>query len=250
MVLLTTAQIDKTMKNWFKAIDIKEYKCIQNGKLHIDKSLCKQLGMGVFSKTAESYRIYIFEHRNVPQAIIIIESHVNVDKNHILPCKYIEAILRPYMCVENFRDIYKDIPTKDAINWLIKNNNGTLEDVDYFEKEVYPRYHILTSYTLTDQLLNFTLENLDFKFKIFDLPTIYPMLGGDELYGLTADYEVVPYKVPYNDKEYSIIFEDDVMCRILMARPGELIRCSRVLFEGSAYIETITKVVTIRCNDD
>ena len=87
-------------------------------------------------------------------------------------------------------------------------------------------------------------------YRFVSLAEMYPMIGSKEgIFGLTYDYKIVPYEVAYNGRAYPIIFDYDVIVKILNAIPGDIICCKRVLNEGSPYGEYYIRKVTSTASD-
>ena len=193
-----------------------------------------------------------------------------VDKNHYPMCEYLATLSRAFMLSQNKKQYISGI--KEYLDEHHKNNNkesyakSVVQDAEY---ETYSALDKLvrefdssnisveiddkdllivlcSSYSLSDQLPGYINNMFTVPYVVIDLPRIYPMLGSEELYGMTYDYEVLPYETAYNNKDYAVIYDDDVMVKLLLAQKGDLIRCKRVMFDGSPYAEYMVKIVCIR----
>ena len=63
------------------------------------------------------------------------------------------------------------------------------------------------------------------------------------------DYEVLEYEKLYNGCNYSYIYDDEHLVKLLNANPGDLIVAVQVLNEGRPYLEFVIKEVKTRNND-
>ena len=76
------------------------------------------------------------------------------------------------------------------------------------------------------------------------------MIGSkDGLFGMSYDYKIIPYEKTYNGREYPVIFDYDVMVKVLNALNGDLICCKRILSEGSPYGEYYIRRVESTASD-
>ena len=84
---------------------------------------------------------------------------------------------------------------------------------------------------------------------------VYPLLGSkSKLWcGLSSNFEVMSYEKLYNGYDYSIIYEDEHLVKLLNANPGDLIIGTQIINEGRPYLEFMVKEVKQRgaeTNDD
>jgi hypothetical protein len=71
---------------------------------------------------------------------------------------------------------------------------------------------------------------------------------------LTFDYRLIRQETSevnsYNNKDFAVIFDDDVMVRALLGRPDDLLVCKRVMFDESPYDEYVIKKIISRVDDE
>ena len=90
---------------------------------------------------------------------------------------------------------------------------------------------------------------------ILPLTVLHPMFGSKTLSnGLTYNYRLIRQELSemrsYNQKEFSYVFNDDVMVRALMGVPGDILVCKRVMFDTSPYEEFVIKRIISRIEDE
>ena len=77
---------------------------------------------------------------------------------------------------------------------------------------------------------------------------LYPLIGSKSKlwYGCLDNYEVIEHEDLYNGYQYSYIYDDEHLAKLLNANPGDLIVATQVLFEGRPYLEFVVKEVKTR----
>lgn len=217
---LSKKQIDTVMKNWFNILGIKEHKIISTGKPIFSKENEEKWGLQHITKFADNYTLYRGDGNEIgPMFFIVIETD-KFDKLNISACSWY------YHIFEN----------------EIKKNGESKR----------PQVYICPAYVVTDtMLLHVPINIMPCLYRFVSLCEIYPMIGSSEgLYGLSYDYELVKNPgMPYNGRTYSVIYDMDLMVKILNAIPGDVIQYKRVLTEGSPYGEFCRREVVSTAND-
>lgn len=222
---LNKEQIDITMNNLCRVLNLKNLKTLFTGKPIFSKENEEKYGLIHITKFADNYILYEAEFNDKltsPEKnymyFIILEAD-KFDKLNITACSW-------------FYHMFEDRINKQGIN-----NR--------------PQVYICPAYVITDTMfLHIPTNIMPCLYRFVSLAEMYPMIGSKEgIFGLTYDYKIVPYEVAYNGRAYPIIFDYDVIVKILNAIPGDIICCKRVLNEGSPYGEYYIRKVTSTASD-
>lgn len=221
---LTKEQIETTMKNLCKVLNLTNLKVLYNGKPSYTKQNEELYGLAHITKFADNYTLYEAESKKADENghynmyFIVLEAD-KFDKLNISACAW-------------FYHLFEDKINKNGINGR-------------------PQVYISPAYVVTDTMfLHIPVNIIPCLYRFVSLAEMYPMIGSKEgLYGMTFDYKIIPYEPAYNGRTYSVIFDYDVIVKILNAVNGDLICCKRVLNEGSPYGEYYLRRVTPTTND-
>ena len=221
---LTKEQIKTSMENLCKILHLVNLKIMYSGKPVFSKENETKYNLSHITKFADNYTLYEAEHKKDETQesyfmyFIVLEAD-KFDKLNISACSW-------------FYHLFEDKINKYGINGR-------------------PQVYISPAYVITDTMfLHIPTSIIPCLYRFVSLAEMYPMIGSKNgLYGMTFDYKIIPYEPAYNGRSYPIIFDYDIMVKILNAINGDVICCKRILNEGSPYCEYYLRRVTATNND-
>lgn len=234
---LTKEQIQTTLLNWFSILGVKSHEKLFEGKPNFSKENIDKYNLPHITKFANNYVLYKCTAGELP--------------------KYIDK--------SEAEDLQEEIITQPKTLYIITIETNKFDKLNIsaciwfyhmFEKELdrkleRPQVFICPTFVITDAMtLHIPINVLPCLYRFVSLCEMYPMIGSKNgLFGLTFDYKLIKYKPPCNGRKYSIVYDYDVMTKVLNALPGDIIECKRVLFEGTPYGEYYRREVINTAND-
>jgi hypothetical protein len=219
---LNKSQIETTMKNLCNILNLTTPKSAYSGKPVFSKQYEEKYNLPHITKFADNYTLYEAEGKNddgkYNMYFIVLEA-TKFDKLNISACCW-------------FYHLFEDKINKRGIKGR-------------------PQVYICPAYVITDTMfLHVPTNIIPCLYRFVSLAEMYPMIGSKGgMYGMTYDYKIIPYEPVYNGRIYPVIFDYDVMVKILNAVNGDLICCKRILNEGSPYGEYYIRRVTSTATD-
>ena len=207
---MTENQIKTVINNYAKVNKIKDTKILDCGKPVFSKENETKYGIPHITMFADRYTVYQMTQQDNSNLFIIVLEATKFNKYFLTATifyykKYIEGHID------------------------VNGNNG------------HPQVIIAPAWQLTETMKNqhVPANILPCLYRFVSLVEFYPLIGSrNGLFGLTYDYELLPYEDYYNGRGYPIIYDSDPIVKLLNAMPGELIKCKRVRQEGeSIYSE-------------
>jgi hypothetical protein len=133
-----------------------------------------------------------------------------------------------------------------------ENNDYYIQYYKYINGPCYVSI-MTTNHIETAMIKHFHTRFLPCNYRIFSMyDDLYPLIGSRSQlwYGSVNNYEVLKYEKLYNGYNYSVVFNDDKIVRLLNANPGDLIIATHILNEGRPYFEFAIREVKARTIDD
>lgn len=100
---------------------------------------------------------------------------------------------------------------------------------------------IMTTYSISEKVSTHLDEHtFPINYRVISIINAYPMLGskqGIKKFGFTRNYEVCEFQPYENNKRYAMVYDDDIMVKILNAMEGDLIACQVLINDSSPYYE-------------
>ena len=210
-VSLSKDQAQTVLKNLYECQHVRNVKMIFEGKPKYGKGIDEKYGLKRITKFASLYEVYVGELDNDEKMIYIVFYDNKFDKQHYYACEWF------YHLFEN----------------------------DVKKKSIRPRVYIMPSYFVTESMHEHIPDNLmKCNYRVVSLVAMYPLIGSKtRMFGLCYNYQIIPHKLYYNGKDYPIIKDSDIICKIFNAIPGECILCDRVMNEAGTYVEKSIRTV-------
>ena len=222
VIKLTKEQIDTTLNNMWKLRHVKMVKKIYEGKPVFSKDIMAKYNYKHYTKFAENYVIYLCKSTddNHNEIYITVETD-HYDKQNLLAVSGFEHMISEY-----------------------------LEESKSYNR---PTINLCVCFVLTQAMRSHVPTNIfpcNPFMRVFSLCNLYPMIGSKtKLCGLTFDYHLKPYEKTYNNKDYIEISSSDPMVIALNGVMGELLICSRILFDVTAYKDIQIRKIIDRLDD-
>lgn len=223
---LTKEQIKTTIDNYAKVNKLKDFKMIEQGKPTFSKETEAKYNMPHITMFADCYTLYSSTATdpltNKPYSlyIIVIEA-TKFNKLFISACIY----------------------------YYRKHIDGHI-DVNGFNGR--PQVILAPAFRVTEQMTtHIPINILPCLYRFVSIVDFYPMIGSKNgLFGLSRDYEVIPYKPLYNGRDYPVIYDYDPMAKLLNTLPNDIIKAKICRAEGfSVYDEWYFRKVESTNND-
>ena len=210
---LTKEQIETTMKNYVKVNNLKDVKIIDTGKPTFSKETEAKYNMPHITMFGDNYTVYQTTATNPTTGqeyalfIIVIEA-TRFNKLFVSACIYFYR---------------KHIEGKINVNGV----------------DGRPQVILAPAFRVTEQMASHIPINvLPCLYRFVSIVDFYPMIGSKNgIYGLSRDYEVIPYEPMYNGREYPIIFDYDPMAKMLNTIPGDVVKCKICRAEGASVYD-------------
>lgn len=231
---LTKEQIEITLSNWFKVLGVTSHEKIADGKPVFSKENEEKWNLPHITKFADNYTVYRCKAGKPPSYIPSTEHTENIIKQP-------ETLFIITLETDKFDKL---------------NISACIWYYHLFEKELdknveRPQVFICPAFVITDAMtLHVPINILPCLYRFVSLCEMYPMIGSKNgLFGMSYDYKIIKCDEPCNGRKYSIIYDYDVMSKILNALPGDIIECKRILFEGTPYCEYYRREVINTATD-
>jgi len=232
----------------------------------------KSLGLEPYkiTKFANNYKIYRLSDVKSNETIELIKKY-NADAQFKNLKDRIEFIIvvdtdkidkQHYLALQAlYPMIHQDLLTnKDykMIGGLDENNEDESDDNYYIQYYKYMNGPCYVSIMTTNHIeaamvKHFHTRFLPCNYRIFSMyDDLYPLIGSRSQlwYGSVSNYEVLKYEKLYNGYNYSIIFDDDKIVKLLNANSGDIIIATHILNEGRPYFEFTLREVKAHTIDD
>jgi hypothetical protein len=118
---------------------------------------------------------------------------------------------------------------EESIAEMAKNN----PDECYIT--IMPTYQI--SEKISSHLDN---QTFPFNYRVISIIDAFPLLGskqGIKKFGFTRYYDVCKYQPYENGKDYAMVYDDDIMIKLINAMVGDIVCCQVMINDSSPYYE-------------
>ena len=223
---LTKEQIKTTMTNYAKVNNLKDVKILEQGKPTFSKETEAKYNMPHITMFADNYTLY---QSTATDPI--------TQKPYNLFIIVIEAT--------KFNKLF----ISASIYYYRKHIEGHI-NVNGFNGR--PQVILAPAFRVTDQMTtHIPINILPCLYRFVSIVDFYPMIGSrNGLFGLSRDYEVIPYEPLYNGRDYPIIYDYDPIAKLLNALPNDIIKAKICRAEGfSVYDEWYFRKVVSTNND-
>lgn len=223
---LTKEQIKTTMENYIKVNKLEDVKIIDSGK-------------PVFSRETEA-------KYNIPHITMYADNYTVYQTKATDPIskkKYNLYII--ILEATRFNKLF----VSATIFFYKKHIEGNINP-DGFNGR--PQVILAPAFRVTEQMTSHIPINvLPCLYRFVSIVDFYPMIGSKNgIFGLSRDYEVIPFEPLYNGREYPIIFDSDPIAKLLNTLPNDVIKCKICRAEGfSVYDEYYFRRVESTNND-
>lgn len=259
--LLTEGQLSTCIQNFAYIKHFSNIEKIYEGKaLNNDKATkaLKELDVTIprSNKSNTNYTIYKFSDVVENDSVRELREY-----NHDIKIKNLNDRVE-FMIVINAEKVDKVCLTSLLLLYYLISDDLNKNKGYVFNKNVYQTYvqddtETFVTVALTspiDQSINrnFTIRYLPCNYNVISLYSIYPLIGSKSKlwYGMCCDFELCEYEELYNHKDYALIYNDELVVKILNGKIGDLIICKIILNEGRPYFEYSIKRIISRDNDD
>ena len=222
VIRLNGEQIKTTLNNMWKIRNVKMEEKLFEGKPVFSKEIMAKYKYKHYTKFADNYVIYLcksLEYKHNEIYITVETDHY--DKQNLLAISGLEHLIGKYLD----------------------------ESCTYCR----PTINICLCFVLTQSMRSHVPTEIFARkcfVRVFSLCNLYPMIGSkNKLYGLTFDYKLLPYERAYNDKDYIEISSSDPMVIALNGVMGELLVCSRIIYDVTAYKDIQIRKIVDRLED-
>lgn len=222
VIRLTPEQINTTLNNMWKIRNLKLDKKIFEGKPVFSKDIMAKYKYKHYTKFADNYIIFLCKSTiDKHEEIYITVETDHYDKQNLLAISGFEHMIGEYL--------------------------------DKSCSYCRPTINICLCFVLTQAMRSHVPTEIFSRkcfVRVFSLCNLYPMIGSkNKLYGLTFDYKILPYEKAYNDKDYIEISSSDPMVIALNGVMGELLVCSRIIYDETAYKDIQIRKIVDRLED-
>lgn len=215
---LTKSQITTILDNWCDILGVKSRKVLFDGKPVFSAENIKLYKIPHLTKFADNYTLYECTRDKQPNLYIITFETDKFDKVNLQACIW----------------FWHYFDTKV-----------------YQTQNKYPEVFICPAYVITQAMqLHVPINLIPCMYRFVPLPEIYPLVGSkNQLYSMTYDYKIVPESEIPDNRQYSILFDNDPVIKVLNALPGDIIQYKRILCEGCPYAEYYRREVVSTVED-
>lgn len=223
---LSKDQIKTTMDNYIKVNNLSDVKIIDSGKPVFSKENIAKYNLTNITMFADFYTVYSTKavdpvsKEKYPLFIIVIEA-------------------------TKFNKLF----ISATIFYYKKHIEGNINPNGFNGR---PQVILAPAFRVTEQMTrHIPINILPCLYRFVSIVDFYPMIGSKNgLFGLSRDYEVLPYTPLYNGREYPVIFDYDPMAKLLNTLAGDVIKCKICRAEGqSVYDEYYFRRVVSTQND-
>ena len=274
---LTPTQCETCLKNFAKIRHFEKIELIFDGKPSNNpetKKEVEKLGLEPIpvTKFANNYKIYklsdVRESENVETIrkynkdckiknlndrveIIIVVDIDKIDRQNYLALIYLYPMFHNILKTnKDYKMLYGGEIEEDKPTEKIK-----AEYIKSYKYMYGPCYVTIltTNHIESNMIKHFHIRFLPCNYRVMSMyDDLYPLIGSKNTLwcGSTINFEVMKYEKLYNNYNYSVIYDDEHLVKILNANPGDLIIGQQVLFEGRPYLEFVIKEVKTRTHDE
>ena len=277
---VSSAQTETCINNFAKVRHFTKIEKIFDGKPSFSAeniAEIKKLGLEPYkiTKFANNYTIYKFSNVKPSESIDFIKKYNNNAKFKNLNERTEVAIVvdtdkidkQNYLALQAlYPIIHKELIKNNDYKMLYggsedENNNEEEKAEDEESSEnYYIQYYkyisgpcyvtvMTTNHIEPAMVRHFHTRFLPCNYRVMSLyDDLYPLIGSKSKlwYGCVNNYEVIEHEDLYNGCQYSYIYDDEHLVKLLNANPGDLIVATQVLFEGRPYLEFVIKEVKTR----
>lgn len=213
VICLTREQISTVLNNLFSILQLTDMKTIFTGKPVFSRENEEKYHLQHITKFADNYAVYegVKTDDSKRKMYFIVIEATKFDKLNISACSW-------------FYHLFE-------------------KNVDLKAKR--PQVYMCPAFVVTESMmLHLPINVIPCPYRFLSLTEAYPMIGSrNSTFGMTYDYKIIPNEPYYNKRAYPVIYDSDVMVKVLNALAGDLIVCKRVMYDGSPYGEyTIREV--------
>ena len=223
---LTKEQIKTTMENYIKVNKLEDVKIIDSGKPVFSKETEAKYNMTHITMFADNYTVY--------EAKAIDPKSKNKYNLYVI---VIEAT--------KFNKLF----VSATIYFYKKHIEGHINPEGFNGR---PQVILAPAFRVTEQMTSHIPINvLPCLYRFVSIVDFYPMIGSKSgLFGMSREYEVLPFEPLYNGREYPIIFDSDPIAKLFNTLPNDIIKCKICRAEGyGVYDEYYFRRVEYTNND-
>ena len=223
---LSKEQIKTTMDNYVKVNKLKNVKIIDQGKPVFSRENEAKYNMPHITMFADNYTVYS-----------TVATDPRTNKEYNLFIIVIEAT--------KFNKLF----VSATIYYYRKHIEANIDPNGFNGR---PQVILAPAFRVTDQMTSHIPINiLPCLYRFVSIVEFYPMIGSKNgLFGLSREYEILPYTPMYNGRDYPVIFDYDPMAKLLNALPGDIVKAKICRSEGfSVYDEWYFRKVESTNND-
>ena len=186
--------------------------------------------------------------------IVIVVDTDKIDKQNYLALQALYPLIHKELIKNNgYKMLYGGDPENENENEEVEENENENEDyyIQFYKYISGPCFVTImtTNHIEPAMLRHFHTRFLPCNYRVMSLyDDLYPLIGSKTKlwYGCLNNYEVIEHEDLYNGCQYSYIYDDEHLVKLLNANPGDLIVATQVLFEGRPYLEFVIKEVKTR----
>lgn len=237
----------------------------------------KKLGLEPYkiTKFANNYTIYKFSNVKSSESVDFIKRYNNnakfknlnertevaivvdtdkIDKQNYLALQALYPIIHKELIKNNdYKMLYGGSENENDNEEEKPEDEESSENyyIQYYKYISGPCYVTImtTNHIEPAMVRHFHTRFLPCNYRVMSLyDDLYPLIGSKSKlwYGCVNNYEVIEHEDLYNGCQYSYIYDDEHLVKLLNANPGDLIVATQVLFEGRPYLEFVIKEVKTR----
>lgn len=275
---VSSAQTETCINNFAKIRHFTKVEKIFDGKPSFSAeniAEIKKLGLEPYkiTKFANNYTIYKFSNVKSSESVDFIKRYNNNAKFKNLN-ERIEIVVvvdtdkidkQNYLALQAlYPIIHKELIKNSDYKMLYGGSENENEEEKPEDEESSENYYIqyykyisgpcyvtimTTNHIEPAMVRHFHTRFLPCNYRVMSLyDDLYPLIGSKSKlwYGCVNNYEVIEHEDLYNGCQYSYIYDDEHLVKLLNANPGDLIVATQVLFEGRPYLEFVIKEVKTR----
>ena len=186
--------------------------------------------------------------------IVIVVDTDKIDKQNYLALQALYPLIHKELIKNNgYKMLYGGDSEKETEENPDENEEKENEEyyIQFYKYISGPCFVTImtTNHIEPAMLRHFHTRFLPCNYRVMSLyDDLYPLIGSKTKlwYGCLNNYEVIEHEDLYNGCQYSYIYDDEHLVKLLNANPGDLIVATQVLFEGRPYLEFVIKEVKTR----